>query len=55
MTVLGISSSPIRNGNVDRMVKFILENSGKPFPCPFGSWNIGMRDMKPIATPYKML
>ncbi|HIJ57403.1 MAG TPA: flavodoxin family protein, partial [Deltaproteobacteria bacterium] len=31
MTVLGISSSPIRNGNVDRMVKFILENSGKPF------------------------
>ena len=31
MTVLGISSSPIRNGNVDRMVQFILENSGKPF------------------------
>ncbi len=31
MTMLGISSSPIRNGNVDRMVKFILENSGKPF------------------------
>ena len=29
--MLGISSSPIRNGNVDRMVKFILENSGKPF------------------------
>ena len=31
MTVLGINSSPIRNGNVDRMVQFILENSGKPF------------------------
>ena len=29
MTVLGISSSPIRNGNVDRMVRLILENSGK--------------------------
>ena len=31
MAVLGISSSPIRNGNVNRMVQFILENSGKPF------------------------
>jgi multimeric flavodoxin WrbA len=31
MTVLGISSSPIKDGNVDRMVQFILHHSGKPF------------------------
>ena len=30
MTVIGISSSPIRGGNVDRMVQYILEHSGKP-------------------------
>jgi NAD(P)H-dependent FMN reductase len=30
MTVIGIISSPIRGGNVDRMVQYILEHSGKP-------------------------
>lgn len=30
MAVIGISSSPIRGGNVDRMVQYILEHSGKP-------------------------
>jgi NADPH-dependent FMN reductase len=30
MTVIGISSSPIRGGNVDRMVQHILGHSGKP-------------------------
>ncbi len=31
MTVIGISGSPIKDGNVDRMVQYILEKSGKPF------------------------
>jgi len=31
MTVIGISSSPVKGGNVDRMVRYILEQSGKPF------------------------
>lgn len=30
MAIIGISSSPIRGGNVDRMVQYILEHSGKP-------------------------
>ena len=30
MTVLGFSSSPIVDGNVDRMVKFVLQKIGKP-------------------------
>ncbi len=29
MAVIGISSSPIRGGNVDRMVQYILNHSGK--------------------------
>lgn len=30
MTIYGFSSSPIIDGNVDRMVQYILEHSGKP-------------------------
>ncbi|MFH1955233.1 MAG: flavodoxin family protein [Pseudomonadota bacterium] len=30
MTIIGISSSPILNGNVDRMVQYVLGKSGKP-------------------------
>ena len=29
MTIVGISGSPIPNGNTDRMTKAILEESGK--------------------------
>lgn len=29
MTLLGISSSPIKGGNTDRMVQFVLDGSGK--------------------------
>jgi len=29
MTVIGISSSPIKGGNVDRMVQYLLDHSGK--------------------------
>jgi len=29
LTILGFSSSPVIDGNVDRMVKAILEKSGK--------------------------
>ncbi len=29
MTILGISSSPIKGGNVDRMIQFVSEKSGK--------------------------
>lgn len=31
MTLLGFSSSGIKNGNVDRMVKQVLETSGQPY------------------------
>lgn len=31
MTVFGFSSSGIKNGNVDRMVKQVLESSGQPY------------------------
>ena len=30
VSVVGISSSPVKGGNVDRMIRYILDKSGKP-------------------------
>jgi len=31
MTIVGVSGSPILNGNTDRLVKVVLEQSGKEY------------------------